>query len=254
MRFLLALVIIVVGWLAGALVNYLADVLPHRRRLTRPFCPACERDQGWWNYLVWPRRCPHCGAQRPWRAWGVEILTIGAVFFFWYQPPERLNFGAWLVLWVYFAVVVVIDFEHHLILHPVSLTGSVIGAAVGIWLHGWRSTLIGGLAGFVIMFGLYWFGRLVVRGLARMRGQTLDLAAGEDEGMGFGDVMLSGVLGLILGWPGIVAGLMVAFVFGGIVSLIYIAVMLLGRRYRAFQAIPYGPFLIAGALLLLLTA
>ena len=38
---------------------------------------------------------------------------------------------------------------------------------------------------------------------------------------------------------------------GGLVSLIYLVVMLGLKRYRLFMALPYGPFLVAGAFVLL---
>lgn len=73
----------------------------------------------------------------------------------------------------------------------------------------------------------------------------------EDEALGFGDVNLSGVIGLMLGWPGIAAGLILTIFIAGIVSLVYLLIRLLTRRYQAFMAIPYGPFLVASAIILL---
>jgi leader peptidase (prepilin peptidase)/N-methyltransferase len=147
---------------------------------------------------------------------------------------------------LYFAVVTVIDLEHRLILHPVSWTGAVLGLGLGIWQHGLLDTLLGGAAGFGTMFALYLLGDRFARWIARRRGKALDEVA-----LGFGDVNLLGVIGLILGWPGIVAGLVLGILIGGLVSFLYIVGMALVRRYQAFTAIPYGPFLVASALLLL---
>jgi leader peptidase (prepilin peptidase)/N-methyltransferase len=69
--------------------------------------------------------------------------------------------------------------------------------------------------------------------------------------LGFGDVNLAGVMGLLLGWPGIVLGLVLAIFLGGFVSLIYIVIMLITRRYKTFAAIPYGPFLVLGGVILI---
>jgi leader peptidase (prepilin peptidase)/N-methyltransferase len=99
------------------------------------------------------------------------------------------------------------------------------------------------------MLLLYYFGDLFARWLARRRGQTLDEVA-----LGFGDVNLSGVLGLMLGWPGIIVGLILAIFLGGIFSLLYLLGKIITRRYRTFMAIPYGPFLVASAILLLFFA
>ena len=79
-----------------------------------------------------------------------------------------------------------------------------------------------------------------------MRGQPV-----EEDALGYRDVNLSGVLGLMLGWPGILAGLTIAILLGGTVSLLYLLVTMATRRYHAFTAIPYGPFLIAAAIALL---
>ena len=240
------LAIALIGWLGGVLVNYLSDILPARRRLTVPVCVHCDTSQPVWNYLLWPRRCSECQRRRPWRVWVVELVSIGASVWLWSSPPERLGYFWGMVLLLYFGVVMVIDLEHRLILHPVSLAGAVLGLGVGIGLHGVWQTLAGGAVGFVVMLGLYYLGELFARGVARVRGEVLDEVA-----LGFGDVNLAGVLGLILGWPGIVGCLLLAVILGGLFSLLFIIGLLVVRRYRAFIAIPYGPFLVASAVALL---
>ena len=240
------LAIALIGWLIGVLVNYLSDILPAKRRLIAPVCVSCYESQPVWNYLLWPRRCPDCQRRRPLRVWVVELASIGASIWLWSSPPERLGYFWGLVLLLYFGVVMVIDLEHRLILHPVSVAGAVLGLGVGIGLHGVWQTLAGGAVGFVVMLGLYYLGELFARGVARLRGEVLDEVA-----LGFGDVNLAGVLGLILGWPGIVGGLLLAVMLGGIFSLLFAICLLIARRYRAFTAIPYGPFLVVSAVSLL---
>ena len=164
----------------------------------------------------------------------------------WLAPPDHLGYGLGMLLWIFFGLVAVIDLEHRLILHPISLVGAVLGLAVGIYLHGLKATLIGGAAGFGIMYSLYGLGILFMKLSSRMRGRPV-----EEDALGYGDVNLSGVLGLMLGWPGIVAGLVLAILLGGAVSSLYLLVTVVTRRYRAFTAIPYGPFLIAAAIALL---
>lgn len=198
------------------------------------------------NYLVWPRRCPACHARRTWRTWLVEVITIGATISLWLFPPHRLGFVIGLVLLLFFGLVAIIDLEYRLILHPVSIGGAILGAGIGIWTHGLSRTVIGGLAGFGCMLMFYYLGGLFARWVARRRGETL-----EEEALGFGDVSLSGVLGLVLGWPGILGGLVLGIMIGGLISLIYLLLMLVTHRYRIFAAIPYGPSLIASAIILL---
>ena len=240
------LLIVMLGWTCGTLINYLADVLPTRHKLTRPFCLHCGEPFPLVEYLGWWRGCPHCHHRRAWRTWVVESTYIIASGWLWVYPPDRLGFVIGLVLLIYFGIVVVIDLEHRLILYSISLAGAVIGAVIGTWLHGWLATLLGGLFGFGLMLLFYFLGTLFGRWMARRRGEAL-----EEEALGFGDVCLSGVLGLLLGWPGIILGLIVAIMLGAIVSLLYLLGMILSRKYRLFAAIPYGPFLVAGTVLLL---
>jgi leader peptidase (prepilin peptidase)/N-methyltransferase len=69
--------------------------------------------------------------------------------------------------------------------------------------------------------------------------------------MGFGDVKLAGVLGLYLGWLGwaeVVAGGFLGFLLGGVIGLGLMAV----RRADRKSQIPFGPFMLAGALVAIL--
>jgi leader peptidase (prepilin peptidase)/N-methyltransferase len=122
----------------------------------------------------------------------------------------------------------------------------ILGLGTQAWVRGLGASLLGGLVGIGIMWVLYSLGDKLVRDMARKRGQPTDEVA-----LGFGDVNLSGVLGLMLGWPVIILGLFIAIFIGGIISLLYLVVMLISRRYHLFTALPYGPYLIAGAVPLL---
>ncbi len=141
------------------------------------------------------------------------------------------------------------DIEHRIILHPVSIAGVILAVPAGVYFNGWLKTALGGLAGFGIMLALYYFGELFSRALARIRKQPI-----EETALGFGDVNLSGVLGLLLGWPRVTANLLLAVLLGGLISGGIILVMVLRKRYQAFTAIPYAPFLLISAVILLYLA
>jgi prepilin signal peptidase PulO-like enzyme (type II secretory pathway) len=239
-----AILAIVPGWIFGALINYLADVLPLRRRLTKPFCIQCDTTQTWENYLIWPRKCPTCSHPRNARVWVVEVFFIVASVLISLYPPYRLGYWLGLIVLAYFGVVVLIDLEYRLIMHPVSIFGAVLGLIVGILRVTLPPTLKGGLAGFGIMWLLYMLGILVIKVVNRRRGLPVN-----DVALGFGDVNMSGVLGLMLGWPIILYSLVIAVLIAGLVSLIYLIIKLLSRKYEAFMAIPYGPFLVLGAVI-----
>jgi leader peptidase (prepilin peptidase)/N-methyltransferase len=70
-------------------------------------------------------------------------------------------------------------------------------------------------------------------------------------GMGFGDVRLSFLLGLFLGWLGyghVLTGLFLGFLLGAVVGLLLVALRLRKRT----DHVPFGPFLAVGAALAIL--
>jgi leader peptidase (prepilin peptidase)/N-methyltransferase len=71
-------------------------------------------------------------------------------------------------------------------------------------------------------------------------------AAISPAGLGFGDVKLLGLLGLLLGWVG--WGVLLAGVFLGLLTGALVSVgLLVSRRVGWRSAIPFGPPLITGA-------
>jgi leader peptidase (prepilin peptidase) / N-methyltransferase len=243
---LTGILILGLGFCAGSLVNYLSDVLPLTRRLSTPICLTCGEKQSWGDFLFKLKRYPRCEHPRKLRVAIVLMIMIALLACMVYAPPEKLGAIAGYILLIYFMVVVVIDMEYRLILHPVSLVGAVLAGAIGLWRHGVLSTLLGGVAGFGIMLGFYLLGELFARWLRSRRGLPP-----EEVALGFGDVNLAGILGLLLGWPGITAGLILAILLGGAGSLLYILWMVIRRRYQSMAAIPYGPFMVLAAVILL---
>ncbi len=242
-----ALGVILLGGLAGWAVNFLADVLPLTRRIsTTALCANCCESMSWESYLTF-RPCPACEQPRSRRTWVVQIGFPLLFLWQWFLPSDRLGFWGAALLLVYFGVVAVIDLEYRAILDPVSYIGLGIGFGAGLAMHGLLSTIAGSATGFLIMLLMYYGGEQFSRWLSKRRGEEI-----EEVALGFGDVKLSGILGLILGWPGIFAGLIFGIFFGGIAGIIYIVYTKLTHRYEAFSAIPYAPFLILGALVLLL--
>ena len=241
----LIIIPLLLGWLAGWLVNYLADVLPVTRRFSHPACPNCQTQFSWYHYLLF-HNCGTCGTPRKWRPLVIQaVLTVVAALL-WIFPRPGFPFAMAFILFIFLSLVFVIDLEHRLILHPVSLVGALLALGIGVYLHGILTTLIGGAVGFGVMLAFYFIGELYVRYMSKKRGINTDEVA-----LGFGDVNLSGILGLLLGWPLISAGLLFAVLAGGLISLFIIVGMLVAKKYKAFTAIPYAPFLIMSALYLL---
>jgi leader peptidase (prepilin peptidase)/N-methyltransferase len=58
-------------------------------------------------------------------------------------------------------------------------------------------------------------------------------------GMGFGDVKMAALIGLVTGFPGVFVALFVGIVLGGLVAIF----LLLTRMKQRKDPIPFGPFL-----------
>ena len=239
---------IILGLIGAWAVNYLSDVLPLYRNFVSPTCPDCQSRLDWRFYITFTP-CSECGAKPSRRHWFVVLVLPFMAVLLHYFPPAVFGSIGGIVWLVYFGVIVVIDIEPRLILHPVSLVGAILGAIFGIRAHGIVNTLIGGLAGFGIMLGFYYLGELFIRWISRRRGEEF-----QEVALGFGDVNLSGIMGLVLGWPGVGGGLIFAILAGGVISGLYLLLQLVRKKYQAFQALPYGPFIILGTLALLYIA
>lgn len=223
--------VILLGWLAGGLGNWAADVLP-----ARP-APVAGHRRAPWHYLTLPwypfRRgvCPHCGERRPIRAPLLELATIAAFALVWWRFGASPVQAAVACLYAAFLLTVaVIDLEHRRVLN-VMLAPAAVVALLASLLPGPPSVpgaVLGGVAG----FGLFFLIAIIGRGK-----------------MGAGDVKLAGVIGLMLGFPAAITALVIGILLGGAAAM----VMLITRRAGRKTYIAYAPYLALGALALLLT-
>ncbi|GAA1838603.1 prepilin peptidase [Agromyces salentinus] len=198
---------------------------------------------GWWPLAAWTVRSLRSreGARVPVRTLRVAAAVITAVTF----AAVVLRFGlAWIVpaLLVFAASATVLTLVD---LAEKRLPNAVIFPATGTialllvpptWATGEWIALAWAALGAVAMFAVYFL-----------------LALISPSSMGMGDVKLALPLGLLLGWFGVNAwliGLLAAFVIGGVVAVIALAL----RRVTLRGSIPFGPSMLAGALLAALLA
>ena len=259
---MLFLILIPLGVLIGALLNALADDLPQRIRPRAPHCPKCNTPyQGWqWVALAalvtgrW--RCAQCGARIAWRKPLVELVSTILLVYVFQKFGLTTKSVLLSLLLECLLLITLIDLEHRLILYVTVIPSAVVAAAYGVFGTGLdlgaalSRTLIGGLVGFGFFYVIYLLGFVYSKWVAWRRGQPL-----EEEAFGGGDPNLGGVVGLAVGWPGIVLTIFYSVMAGGVVAVLYLAVVYLRRKQEAwFAPIPYGPCIVFGAVLLILFA
>jgi leader peptidase (prepilin peptidase)/N-methyltransferase len=233
------------GLAAGSFANVVIHRVPRRESVTRPGsrCPSCaapiaRRDNvpvvGW---LLLGGRCRACRAPIPPRypmvelamglLWSLLTLRLVDAGLGWAVP-------AYLALAFVCVVLAVIDADTRLL--PNRITYPAFPVVLGL------------LA--LASAGLGDFGRLARGLLAALAVGALFLllALVSPRGMGLGDVKLAPTLGLALGWlswGAVAVGVFAGFLLGGLAGLAAIALLGLTRK----SLLPFGPWLVAGALL-----
>lgn len=261
---MLVMLVILVGIIAGGIVNALADDLPKRRRPQLPRYPDdTPRPLIAWlgitAFLFGKRTSPN-GAKLRWRHPLTEIATaLLMVLVIVVTEDDRsiertmdtLQFVFWLIYMPIFVLITVIDLEHRLILFVVIIPSAVIAlldAILTTYGADLGEALLGGLLGFFVFFLLYIGGFLFTYILGKARGQPIDEVA-----FGYGDVMLITLSGLILGWQPLIIAMFMTVFLGAAGAIIYLLVRGLTRRhYSMFTPLPYGPYIVLGTVLMLL--
>lgn len=242
------------GALIGSFLNVVIYRVPSKRSIVSPpsACGGCGRPVRAYDnipvisWLLLRGKCRDCGNRISVRYPLVELG--GAVFFavvaLRFVPaiaqaptvPAVIAALMALVAFLYLAAISIalalIDLDTHRIPNVIVLPAYL----VGLMLLGIAAVLSGSYPA-LLRAGI---------GCAALGIAYLAMAVAHPGGMGFGDVKLAGVLGLFLGWLGwapLAVGAMLAFVLGGAFSLIVIVTKRGGRK----TAIPFGPWMLAGA-------
>lgn len=243
----------ILGVAAGMAVNTLADHIagdeepPWRGgecASCRKFLPT-KRLVPIVGLFLLRRRCPACGASLSARRALVDaalLIAFPLLLSHAFDPAAATRLQPGLVFALdalaagVLALIFVVDLEHRLILDIVvyPLAAAMIGAALALD----HKALAAMAVGAVICGGLF----LLFYGLGFL--------LYHQEALGFGDVKLAALIGLVVGWPGIIAALVMCALIGAAVTI-----LLLGTgRVSARTYIPFGTFLSLGGALALLVA
>lgn len=231
----------VFGALIGSFLNVCIYRLPRQESIAWPgsHCPTCAHAIAWYDnlpilsYFALTGRCRHCNAGIPFHYPVVEILNAaGYIGILWIFGP---NWSAVAYGFFYSALLVVAgtDLSHKIIPNVVTFPGILLGlvCAATVLPLGFLNSVLGIVVGGGILWLLAWaspylFGK---------------------EGMGGGDIKLLAMVGAFLGWKLAVMTIMVGSLLGSLVGITLIVAQVIKRE----DYIPFGPFLVCGALLAL---
>ena len=242
-----SILIFALGLSIGSFLNVCIYRIPQGLSIHSPrrsFCPECRIPIHFYenipvlSYLLLRGRCRHCNTEIS-KVYPLVELMTGVLFLL-----SLYRFGLTLALLHSCLLISLlipiawIDARWSLIPNTIILVGFITGAAVILLITFTHHSpgyliehLIGAAAGgasmaLIAAAGTFLFGK---------------------QAMGGGDIKLMILIGLFLGgWPHLLVVIMVSALTGSIVGLSLIAC---GKKSGGSSPIPYGPFLVIGALL-----
>lgn len=280
----LFIVSFIFGTIIGSFINVLVDRVDTKESpfRGRSFCPYCHKTLAWWemvpvlNYFYLKGKCSSCHHKLVIQYPVVEFCTglfFALVFWRFFRFPlinlhlflnlnlENLllliSFFFWLY-WIFvFLIISIYDFKKYLILSEVLIPAMMISLFWRIFLGVMISIkhftflpqinlLLGSQA---YVFGNYSYFISLILGTIFSGGLiSLLVYSTKEKAMGWGDTIVAIFIGIILGWPEAVIALIIAFLSGGFVSLILMAL----KKKTMKSYLPFAPFLSFGAVTVML--
>lgn len=231
------------GMVIASFLNVVIDRLPQNKSIIYPpsHCPSCKRRLSIKDLVpvfsyIWLRgRCRYCRATIPRRILGMEI-GIGALIplLYWHYGLSTA-LGIMAFYCCLFIVLLVIDWEKGLILNRLVYPSMIAAVLISVFLDGsiGDSVLESGIGYLPPVIARAGIGGAVGFGLALL---VVLLSRG---GMGWGDVKMAALIGLVVGFPVVFFTLIMAAILGGVVA----AILLLLKKKKRREAIPFGPSL-----------
>ncbi|MDD5131778.1 MAG: prepilin peptidase [bacterium] len=245
-----AVIVFLFGLLFGSFANVCIYRLPRNESIVFPasHCPACNNLIPWYDnipvlsFMLLRGKCRSCKQSISWRYPVVELIT-GILFSALYLK-YYFTFYFWLYALVSLALVVItfVDLQEQIIPDELSYGLMVAGTVFSFFNNDLYlqiifyfppvlNRLVASYVGLLVGGGILYFIAWISRG-----------------GMGGGDIKLAAGLGTFLGWENTLMMLGISFLFGGVVGV----VLLLSGKKKRKDPIPFGPFIAAATIVVIL--
>jgi leader peptidase (prepilin peptidase)/N-methyltransferase len=233
---LLSVAVFLLGLVVGSFLNVLVHRLPRGESVVFPgsHCPACGAPIRAYDnvpvlsWLVLRGRCRVCRAPIAIRYPLIELANAVLWVAVSLSAPGWADFATGTFLSSACLALLAIDAEFRILPDRITLTGIAAGIALSFFsLVRTPLSAIGGAAlgaGGLYLLAFLW---------EKLRNV---------QAMGMGDVKMLGMIGALLGVPGVVLTVLLASVAGSLVGL----VLVVARRGSLQTALPFGVFLALG--------
>lgn len=239
MDLLVSFFMFVFGLCIGSFLNVVIFRLEKNESMGgRSHCPRCGHQLAWFDlipvasFLMLQGKCRFCHEKISVQYPLVELATgLAFVLIFLCNSQNIIALCALLFIASCLIIIFAYDARHYIIPDIVLFPAIAVTFFYQLFYH-FNAQFFGYVGAALVAAGFFFALYSISRG----------------RWIGFGDVKLAIVLGLLLGWPNIIVGLFLSFVAGAVWG---IAAMIVGKKKLASQ-LPFAPFLILGTAIALL--
>ena len=236
-----AITFLMLGTILGSFYNVVGYRLPKGESILYPasHCPNCNHHLGplelipIFSFLLQKGKCTKCGLKISW-FYPIFELSTGVLFAIAYLIfGMSLEFLIAITFISMILIIIISDYQYMIIPDEVLIVSIILLAIEIFFLKGFvglELALLNGVIAFFSMFLLKKFGDFLFK----------------KESMGGGDIKLLFIFGLVLGWQMAIMSIFIGSFIGLPISLIIL-------HKKKNNIVPFGPFLSAGALIILLT-
>ncbi|WP_242705568.1 A24 family peptidase [Pontibacillus sp. ALD_SL1] len=226
-------IVFTVGLVLGSFFNVVGFRVPIKEmnRSSRSQCPNCKYTLNWYDlvpilsYITIKGKCRKCKTSIS----PLYPIVEAATGFLYAYSFIRFGFSTELIVALLFTsllvIITVTDLSYMLIPNVILLffLPLLIIGRIASPLDPWWDSLAGGAIGLIL---------------------TAIIIIASKGGMGGGDMKLFGVIGVVLGLPGVLLAFFLSTLYGSLIS----GVLLLFKKIDRKKPVPFGPYIVLGAL------
>lgn len=236
------------GLCIGSFLNVVILRLKSGQRIVndRSYCPKCKKQLKWYDnvpvlsFIFLKGKCRYCQKKISWQYILVELAT-GVLFListFFYTSIVLIVYY-WIII-SFLVIIFVYDLKYYLILDK------IVWPAIGVifLFRGCLFLLENNFSYLALInyYALLVFSAIIISGF--FLGQFL---ISKGKWIGGGDIRLGFLMGLILGWPNCLWGLLLSYILGSVVA---VPLLIFGWKTMSSK-IPFGVFLTSATLITL---
>ncbi|MFH1671233.1 MAG: prepilin peptidase [Candidatus Portnoybacteria bacterium] len=238
------ILIFILGLLIGSFLNAIIYRLEKKESflLGRSHCPYCRKVLKWHDlapllsFILLLGKCRYCRKKISPQYPIVELAT-GLLFVLIvnkFLSVGLLITGYWLLVAGYLIIIFAYDLKHYIIpdkiIYPAIIIAGIFNFQFSIFNQ----------------FSIFQFSIWSALGASVFFLSLVLISQG--RWMGWGDVKMAFLMGLILGWPNILVALFLSFFSGAVVGVI----LILAGKKKMKSEIPFGPFLAGSTIFVML--